>query len=282
MYTAQIENLVIELGIVCVLFVGMILIPSAARADSNQSFTVRTVELRYFPSINGRLNTGDAAHPISLTDGNAGQDINKTKQIVDELHASLVDAINRGSMYHGYREENWYVTPSIQHTFVKIYPYDTVTPTVASPTQSDPNRRRVDYVSMLNAINICDYVDNQGVREVWVWSYGSNVDSPESSMSGKYGAVSNGAAPMPVCSHSYVLFQFNYGRAVANAIESYGHQIEAELHYVDIDLYHKFIGPPTTWSRDHGGVVGCIRHPMQMVNMQLTRTAIEQTVAGKY
>ena len=49
---------------------------------------------------------------------------------------------------------------------------------------------------------------------------------------------------MPHCKHTYVVYTFNYGRSTAEAVEIWGHQLEAEFNAINQDLFrNKFQGP---------------------------------------
>ena len=64
-------------------------------------------------------------------------------------------------------------------------------------------------------------------------------------MSGPHGDISNSYEwnDMPVCQHTYVVYTFNYGRGTAEAMHSWGHQIEAEMNAVNAPLFGLFQGP---------------------------------------
>lgn len=99
----------------------------------------------------------------------------------------------------------------------------------------------------LSRAGICDYVDNKGVTEVWVWMYHSDITYPiESNMAmGRlsrdywnydgYGDISNSQREndLPICDHTYTVYEFNYGRELREVIEDFGHQLEALLNFAD-------------------------------------------------
>jgi hypothetical protein len=110
------------------------------------------------------------------------------------------------------------------------------------------------------SINICDYVDNNGVKEVWMWGYhGGITEGVESNMSmgtdsqafwnhGTYGDVSNSERTddLPVCRKTYTLYGFNYMRvdtAAAN-IHNQMHQFESVFGWLNQDLFwDQYVGP---------------------------------------
>ena len=107
--------------------------------------------------------------------------------------------------------------------------------------RNSANTQRPDYAGILSSVNICNYMVQHGVNEVWMFAYQSpslnQID--ESKMSGPNGDVSNENQHdnMPICLRTYTVYTFNYGRTVAEAMESHGHQLEHELNSVDSGLF---------------------------------------------
>ncbi|MBP7768735.1 hypothetical protein KA082_02775 [Candidatus Woesebacteria bacterium] len=116
---------------------------------------------------------------------------------------------------------------------------------------------RPDYKKILERENICDLVDNKGVKQVWLWGYHhKDIEPTESNMSmgrvskeyfnnGTYGDVSNSeqSNDLPQCENTYVVFNYNFTRGVAEAVHDHGHQIEAVLRWLDPQLFwDKFVG----------------------------------------
>lgn len=129
-----------------------------------------------------------------------------------------------------------------------------------------------DYYGIMNSHNICNYVDGQGVREVWLWAYqGPNKPGTtqpylaieESKMSGPYGDISNSYEwnDMPHCKSTYVVLSFNYGRGSAEAMESWGHQLEAEYRYINSTLLNLFQGPNYPQKLGVTGRCGSVHNP---------------------
>jgi hypothetical protein len=106
---------------------------------------------------------------------------------------------------------------------------------------------RPHYGQILRDMNICNYVDNLGVKEVWIYGYHSNYIVPdESKMSSRYGDISN-ALPkdeyipeeyrLPRCQNSYVMYNFTYqpggAGTIGNTIHNRLHQIENVIFYAE-------------------------------------------------
>ena len=180
------------------------------------------------------------------------------------MTASLIEALTYGSTYHGYKNPT--AKPSLNYTVLEVKSFDEPIPV---STRFPPF---ADHIKVLNDLNICDYVENKGVKEVWIWMYHSNVVVPiESNMSGPYGDISNSYRQddLPHCANTYTVYDYNYGRGVSEATEDHMHQIEAVLNYIDgrditsnnqwssllfwgkfvgSDSSHKIIRPGCGWS----------------------------------
>jgi hypothetical protein len=92
----------------------------------------------------------------------------------------------------------------------------------------------IDYPSVMTSHNICDYVNNRGVREVWILKgrHRDGLNHWESFMQGPFGNIGNGGTEsVPVCNHSYRVYTHTYDREDLFA-EVWGHQLEAEVYHV--------------------------------------------------
>ncbi len=143
--------------------------------------------------------------------------------------------INDATRYHGHKDPN---APQ----YLEYYTYEMVEFFYPMPRgfALEPNAYRPNYNQIFNEMNICDYVDNHGVKEVWIYGYHSSVIIPdESKMSSKYGDISN-ALPkdeylpkefrLPRCDNAYVMYNFTYqpggAQSIGNNIHNRMHQIE--------------------------------------------------------
>lgn len=161
----------------------------------------------------------------------------RTSQMIN----SAIPIINEATKYHGYKNPN---TPQFLNYFIlenkKFY---TAMPRGVKVPWNNANRP--NYRQILREQNICDYVDNKGVKEVWIYSYHSSVIEPdESRMSSKYGDISN-AQPkeenitpefrMPICGNSYVLYNFTYQptAVIGNTIHNRLHQVENIIPFAE-------------------------------------------------
>ena len=177
---------------------------------------------------------------------------------VDQLTSQGVAILQEASAYHGYKDSA--TEPSLNYFVFDSREFLSPMPVSNNEIPWKPGEGiyRPDYMGMLEDINICDYVDNKGVKQVWLWSYHyGNVEPAESNMAmgnssqaywnqASYGDISNSEQTndMPTCSKTYTLYNYNYARELGEMMENHGHQIEAVLKFIDLDLFwNKFVGP---------------------------------------
>lgn len=157
---------------------------------------------------------------------------------VQETVTSAQAIITDGTRYHGYKNPN---APA----YLTYYTYDQLEYFAPMPTgvYLGSGAYRPNYNLILSDLNICDYVDAHGVKEVWIYGYHSQTIAPdESKLSSKYGDVSN-AAPkdeslpsyyrLPRCDNAYTMYNFNYMTGVANNLHNRLHQIENLIFFAE-------------------------------------------------
>jgi uncharacterized protein YoxC len=108
---------------------------------------------------------------------------------------------------------------------------------------------RLDYKDIASRINLGDYVDNKGVKDVWLTTFPKEAgylsfNVPESNMSPKNGAtyydVSNGGGDMndlPRYNNTYVVYGDNGFRGVDTDLHNRGHQLERQMMFIDNTLW---------------------------------------------
>lgn len=205
--------------------------------------------IKYFPL------TSDGKNIDKNITGDIDGSYESIKQHTTSVTNNLKDAMEKASS-------------SLKYTIIDTKEY-----TKAVPIK--PRGERVtypDYNKIMADNSICDYVNQKGVNEVWVWAYqGPNKDNgqpflgiDESKMSGSFGDISNSYKynDMPVCNSTYRVYTFNYGRGTAEAFESWGHQLEAELSAVDQPLFReKFQGANYPQTLNVVGRCGSVHNP---------------------
>lgn len=213
--------------------------PPAVAVNTNTQYNTGVLVLKYFP-----LTANGQNIDISVT-GDVGGLYSTIRQLTTSVDTNLLSYLPKGTSYLLY--SNPQAKSSLNYSVVDSKEYTQAVP-------FDPTTRRPLYTQILNGVNICDYVNNKGVNEVWLWAYqgptypGSiypYLNISESKMSGPFGDISNSyrGNDMPLCAHTYRLYTFNYGRGTAEAMHSWGHQIEAEMSAVDSNLWSLFQGP---------------------------------------
>ena len=184
---------------------------------------------------------------------------------ISMLNNLIVMALDTGSKFHGY--EDAAATPSVSYSIIDSKEVLSALP--RSQYQSWPaGTNQPDYFNVLGNVNICNYVDNLGVKEVWLWGYhqdgrishcnetGTCVGPVESDMSmgyasraswnyADYGDWSNSMQinDLPTCNHTYTLYQYNYDRDLPEAVEDHTHQLEAIMRGIDSGFKAEFFGP---------------------------------------
>jgi len=201
--------------------------------------------LKYFPTT---TVNGQEMIDISVT-GDWGDSYTSTRQKTIDITNNLIASLEKATTYLGYKNSS--AEPSLDYSVVKTVEYKEAVPTIAGSYHG--RLRYPDYNGILTSNTICDYVDNQNVKEVWIFAYQGPTESDgspylnidESKMSGPYGDISNSYRynDMPVCNHTYRVYTFNYQRGTAEAFNSWGHQIEAEMGYMNQKLFNIFEGP---------------------------------------
>jgi|GEM_PF-551708 len=205
-------------------------------------YSVPVLSLRYFPTSDG-VNLNSSVTGITST-------LASVRLTVNNIRDGTISALDSGSIYHGYKDQT--ATPSLNYT---IYEEKELLKEIPKSTTYAPfpDHFKIFSDSTVGVSNICDYVENKGVKEVWIWMYHtSNIVPIESNMAGPYGDISNsdGQPDLPVCAKTYTVYEYNYSRGVAEAVEDHTHQIEAVMKYVDYDMFwNKFVGyfPDGQW-----------------------------------
>lgn len=205
----------------CILVLaGALLSPARAAVP----YAIPVLVLSFFPTNGARIDlnvTGDVG-------GRLEEIRAKTRRQTQEILAAL----ESGSRYHGYKDTN--AGPSLKYELAQTLDFYRPLPTWRKPGHRTP---MTDYRQILTDVDIRDWVENKGVREVWIWAYhGGKVDLWESNMASPFGDVSNSdrdTNDLPVLNHTYTVYHYNYQRGTSEAVEDHIHQIEAVLNYAD-------------------------------------------------
>ena len=213
---------------------------------AEESYQVPVLVLKYFPLKDGRLD-------LALTGRNWL--LEEARQRTEQITLDAVDSLEKGSIYHGYN----FPDSSLSLDYEILETMEFLEPIPVSNNQVPWNEGwfRPDYMKILSDLNICDWVDNKGVREIWMWGYHYNGLEPvESNMAmGKasqnywnfedYGDAGNSERTndMPICQHTYSLFNYSIMGGLGNVLEDHTHHLEGIYKYIDYDLFwNRFVG----------------------------------------
>jgi hypothetical protein len=204
--------------------------------DASAPFTIPVLVINYFPVKNGRIDrkiTGDVDAPLE-----------QIRQHTARTTQQVVTALQNGSAYHLYKNPS--AQPSLRYQIIE--PLEFLEPL---PTNWKAGHRvpMTDYTAIMQRVNIQEWVERRGIKEVWLWGYhGGVIDLWESNMAGPYGDISNSDRDLydlPVLSKTYTVYHYNYQRGPSEAVEDHMHQIEAVLRQIDPQLFwDKFVGKP--------------------------------------
>jgi hypothetical protein len=212
----------------------------------DRSYDVNVLVISYFPLT----EEGTVDVDITGEETLEGVSYEEIKQKTEDITDNLVFFRGEASRYLGYADSS--AEPALNHHII-----DTIEHLEAVPIDADVRVPLYpDYPGIMSDHDICDYVDNRGIDEVWIWAYQgypiTKLHGSESRMSGPNGDISNSWRfnDMPICTSTYLVYTYNYGRGTAEAFENFGHQLEVELASVDAlsqnndDIFvSKFQGP---------------------------------------
>ncbi len=226
---------------------------------ADEPYVIPVLIVKYFPVDGKKID-------IKVT-GDWGISLSRTRGKVDGATLGIIKALEEGSRYHGYKDET--AKPSLNYTIVDQYEFLDPLPVYDKSGRRAP---MTDYNAIMNRIDIKNWVEEKGVKEVWIWGYhGGVLDLWESNMAGPYGDISNSDRDpddLPILNTTYTVYHYNYQRNVSEAVENHMHQLEAILNFVDgrdekpdkwsellywgkfvgSDKSHKIITPHAGWS----------------------------------
>ena len=209
---------------------------------------IKVLVLEYFPLSASNTANLDGVETGWGSDATVnGRTVKFWEQATTDMITSAVPVLNEGSRYHGYKDPTAIAFLNYQVIDTRKF-YTPIPRGVALDTQPDGTvSRRPYYSQILTNVNTCNYVNNLGVQEVWMYGYHSKYIVPdESRMSSKYGDISNSYPKeetlatqykMPRCAKAYTLYNFTYqpggGAAMGNTIHNRIHQIENMIPFAE-------------------------------------------------
>ena len=198
--------------------------PAPAGRQPALPMEVPVLVIRYFPVQGDRIDR-------ALT-GDWGATLVETRAKTIQVTERVVAALQEGSRYHGYKNPN--AKPSLAYRIVETIEYLEPLPTIARPGRKTPI---TNYSNIMERVDIRRWVEQEGVKEVWIWGYhGGVLDLWESNMASSFGDISNSNRDrndLPILGKTYTVYHYNYQRGASEAVENHMHQIEALLNHVD-------------------------------------------------
>jgi hypothetical protein len=199
-------------------------------------YTIPVLLINYFPTAGDHIDIG--------VTGSVGAPLDAIRQHTQHTTQEVIRALETGSVYHGYKDPD--AQPSLRYQIVESQEFLEPLPTHPKPGHQVP---MTDYNTILERVDIQSWVEERGIKEVWLWGYhGGVIDLWESNMAGPNGDISNSDRDLhdlPLLDRTYTVYHYNYERGTSEAVEDHMHQIEAVFRHVDPHLFwDKFVGKP--------------------------------------
>jgi hypothetical protein len=177
---------------------------------------------------------------------------------VEEHTRVIARSLTEGSRFRGQGQ------PAIQYNITQTRLFNHLPINAAA--------QRPDYRRILTDVNVCDWVDRQGIRQIWMWSWHYDANNPgsytgpldvnkavnpaESNMAmgrrsralfnrGSYGDVSNSEQTddLPICENTYTVFNYTYQSEIpGNPIHNHMHQLESLFSLGNHNLFWNSFG----------------------------------------
>ena len=231
----------------------------------NSQIVVPVIIINWIPSNNGATVDSNVASISGIKDlGNVikyGMTVKTVNQWILSNDLKTKFGIEEGSKFRGYSNPS--ATPYVGIKVVKyinIYEMPLISP---GDNRQGPNVLIPDYKSVFERINLKSLVESLGVKEVWInfTNPTGNIWIPESNMaSPTTGDISNSyqrANDLPIYNKTYVVYGASFDRWFAEMLHCRGHQIEAQMSYLNKDFFWQdFVGMPKGASKPQGGRSG--------------------------
>lgn len=231
---------------------------SLATPAAGYQYLIPVVIIAYLPT------TDNVNLDFSVTGVPSTLDAIKAK--IAMMNQQVKFSLEEGSRYHGYKNSS--ANPALGYKVISLITVREQLPRSSNQLGST-QRYYPDYKQILSRFNAQNFVEQQGVKEFWIWGYDHNDIAPaESKMSSRLtGDISNSYhfnGDLPVFSKTYLLYNYNYGRTSNEAVHDHGHQLEQMLAYTNYrqdgnkDLWEKnFMGKvssnPDVWTTGRCG-----------------------------
>ncbi len=203
-------------------------------------YKIPVLIVKYFPV------TADGQNIDIKVTSNVGGKLEDVRKKCDKQTNELIAALEQGSRFRPYKNDK--APASLDYVILDTKEFLEALP---KSEKIYSKAKMPDYKQVMEKINIKDWVENKGIKEVWIWAYHS-PDSGlwESNMSSPLGDISNSdrdPKDLPVLNKTYTVYHYNYQRGTSEAMENHMHQIESVLRHVGGDLWKTFEGKKGEW-----------------------------------
>jgi hypothetical protein len=221
-------------------------VPTELKSKNKGLLRIPVVIVNYLPTKDGleldRTKTQDSVGQ-PMTGAFYTLDRAKAKTLKDKIIEK--NSIEEVTKFHDYNTNK-----VSQYIDIDVVAYINVYEMKYNYIGISPNYQRpwwnLDYNDLMSRINLKKYVEELGAKEVWFTSFpreqgylSYNVD--ESNMSSPTtGDVSNSYRvqnDLPIYAKTYVMYGDNGWRGVPEDLHNRGHQLEAQLSYVDNNIW---------------------------------------------
>lgn len=207
------------------------------RPITRAPWTIPVLVVNYFP-----LTADKQKIDIKVT-SNVGAPLKTIAAKCKRMTQETIAALESGSRFRPYRDAK--AGPSLKYKVVgEITFYEPV-------PHHLKKKNYTDYNKIMRRINVKDWIEQKGVREIWIWGYHSKQIAPvESNMASVHGNVSNSHRDpfdLPILKHTYTVYHYNYERGASMAVHNHLHQIEAVMRHHGGELWKRFEGKPGAW-----------------------------------
>lgn len=192
------------------------------------NFEMPVLCIRYLPTQDGTNIDG----PVADFFGTVSQLETNIKRFEVETKFMLQE----GSRFRGYAGAT--ANPALGYRIVDVINiYEPMPPDMKPEHEQGSGVYFPDYNAIMERVGAQHYIEDLGVKEVWLWGYHhGNIAPVESNMSSpKTGDISNSYRwndDLPVFDRTYVLYNYNFTRSSNEAVHNHGHQLEAILGHV--------------------------------------------------
>ncbi len=240
--------------------------PYLATPAPGHLYEIPVVIMRFLPTADG-VNLDISKAPDFWDLGEIT--LEELKSRIDLFDKRVKFMLEEGTKFRGYKHAD--AVPSIGYRVVEYITVYEQTPKgpISTHLEDGTPLYSPDYHKIFERFDMEHYVNDLGVKEIWIWMGGVNSDFPcydpnihkledfrnwwESNMSSPLtGDISNSNrdnTDLPIYKSTYTVYGQNFRRSHAEAVHNHGHQLEAILSHVNhlqfgnTDLFWKqFVG----------------------------------------